>query len=125
MNRGEQNISIKGERTMSRGFVAQYAAEAARQVDGVCDLAGGLVMTLKDAIVGKQDSNGVTVSFSTDNPELVSINIYPVAYFGYVLPDIAWNIQEEVKKAVEDFTGLVVKAVNVEVVAVVKKGVEA
>lgn len=31
----------KGERTMSRGFIAQYAAEAAMQTKGVARLAAG------------------------------------------------------------------------------------
>lgn len=39
----------KGERTMSQGFIAQYAAEAALRVEGVASLEKSFVANLKES----------------------------------------------------------------------------
>lgn len=118
---GMQNVSIKGERTMSQGFVAQYAAEAAMQVSGVAGLASSNVISLKEAIGVEHEGKGVKVFFQEDNNEVVSITVYPIVFFGNIIPEVAWNIQERVKADVEKFTGLVVEAVNVHVKGVVTR----
>ena len=118
---GMQNVSIKGERTMSQGFVAQYAAEAAMQVSGVAGLASSNVISLKEAIGVEHEGKGVKVFFQEDNNEVVSITVYPIVFFGNIIPEVAWNIQELVKADVEKFTGLVVEAVNVHVKGVVTR----
>ncbi|NLM18460.1 MAG: Asp23/Gls24 family envelope stress response protein [Clostridiaceae bacterium] len=110
--------SIKGERTMSQGFVAQYAAEAARQVEGVLDLDSGVLVSIKEALGVEHDGRGVKVEFGADNSEFVTITIYPICRFGYVLPEVAWNIQEKIKNDVELYTGLIVDFVHVQVMGV-------
>lgn len=110
--------SIKGERTMSQGFVAQYAAEAARQIEGVLDLDSGVLVSIKEALGVEHDGRGVKVEFGADNSEFVTITIYPICSFGYVLPEVAWNIQEKVKRDVELYTGLIVDFVHVQVMGV-------
>ncbi len=110
--------SIKGERVMSQGFIAQYAAEAALRVEGVASLDSGVLVNLKQAFGVEHEGRGVKVEFSADNAEFVTLTIYPICEFGYVLPDIAWNIQEKVKEDVEKYTGLVVDFVHVHVMGV-------
>ncbi|MDI9490999.1 MAG: Asp23/Gls24 family envelope stress response protein [Clostridiaceae bacterium] len=110
--------SIKGERTMSQGFVAQYAAEAARQIEGVLDLDSGVLVSIKQALGVEHEGRGVKVEFGPDNSEFVTVTIYPICEFGYVLPEVAWNIQEKVKEDVERYTGLVVDFVHVQVMGV-------
>ena len=38
--------SIKGDRSMTQGFVAQYASEAALQIDGVLSLVPSFAVAL-------------------------------------------------------------------------------
>ncbi|HHV42432.1 MAG TPA: Asp23/Gls24 family envelope stress response protein [Clostridiaceae bacterium] len=103
---------------MSQGFVAQYAAEASLATEGVERLDHGLVVSLKDAIGVGHEGRGVRVSFRRDRPDAVAITVYPIVKFGYVMPDVAWSIQEHVKEEVELYTGLNVEAVNVHVMGV-------
>lgn len=112
-------LTIKGERAMSQGFIAQYAAEAALRTDGVESLDTGVIVSLKEALGGEHEGRGVRVTFGTGGSELVTITVYPIVQYGYILPEVAWNIQEKVKQDVERFTGLIVDAVNVEVMGVV------
>lgn len=113
--------SIKGERSMSQGFVAQYAAEAARQIEGVLDLDSGVLVSIKQALGVEHDGRGVKVEFGPENSEFVTVTIYPICEFGFVLPEVAWNIQEKVKEDVERYTGLVVDFVHVQVMGVREK----
>ncbi|NLJ95042.1 MAG: Asp23/Gls24 family envelope stress response protein [Clostridiaceae bacterium] len=117
----QDDYSIKGERSMSQGFVAQYAAEAALQVEGIVSLDSGVLVSLKKALGVSHEGRGVKVEFSADNAEFVTIAIYPICEFGYVLPEVAWNIQEKVKEDVELYTGLIVNFVHVHVMGVTKK----
>ncbi len=116
--------SIKGDRSMSQGFIAQYAAEAALQIEGVDSLDSGVLVNLKRAFGVEHEGRGVKVEFGKDDSEFVTITIYPICKFGFVLPEIAWNIQEKVKEDVELYTGLVVEFVHVQVMGVTSINVD-
>lgn len=111
--------TIKGDRSMSQGFVAQYAAEAALQIDGVASLAPSVIVNLKEIAGVVHEGKGVKVVFYENDDGLVSITVYPVVYYGKIIPEVAWSIQERVKADVERFTGLVVESVDVHVCGVV------
>lgn len=111
----EDRVPIKGERTMSQGFIAQYAAEAARQTPGVADMDRSAVVAFKEALGLEHEGFGVTVQFKEGDQRLVTLTVYPILYFGSTVPEVAWNIQENVKADVERFTGLVVEGVDVHV----------
>ena len=108
-------FTVKGERTMSQGFIAQYAAEAARQTEGVADMDRSGVAGLKGALGLEHEGYGVTVQFKEEDHNLVTLTVYPIIYYGMVVPEVAWAIQENIKSDVEKYTGLVVEAVNVHV----------
>lgn len=113
--------SIKGDRSMSQGFVAQYAAEAALQIDGVASLAPSFGVALKEIAGVVHEGKGVKVVFYENDDGFVSITVYPVVYYGKIIPEVAWSIQEKVKADVERFTGLVVETVDVHVCGVVAR----
>ena len=111
--------SIKGERSMSQGFVAQYAAEAALRAEGVARLTASGPVALKESLGFVHEGKGVRVEFSETEEGFVSVTVYPIVYYGMIIPEVAWSIQERVKEDVEKFTGLVVQSVNVHVCRVV------
>ena len=113
-----RQFSIKGERTMSQGFIAQYAAEAALHTAGVSGLNTGIASGLKEAIGLVPEGRGVRVSFRGEESDDVVITVYLDVLYGYVMPEVAWSVQEGVKRDVERFTGLNVDAVHVHVVRV-------
>jgi uncharacterized alkaline shock family protein YloU len=115
----EYRSIAKGDRTMSRGFIAQYAAEAAMQTAGVAGLAAGGATLFREALGIQPESSGVKVFFKSDAANSVSITVYPIIYFGRIIPEVAWSIQENVKSDVERFTGLIVDAVDVHVIDII------
>lgn len=121
---GRQQFSIKGERMMSQGFIAQYAAEAALHTEGVKRLNTGVVSSLKEAIGLAAEGSGVRVSFRGGESDDVIITVYLDVLYGHVMPEVAWSVQERVKRDVERFTGLNVDAVNVHVMRVIDESNE-
>ncbi|NLF20599.1 MAG: Asp23/Gls24 family envelope stress response protein [Clostridiaceae bacterium] len=109
----EDSARGKGDRTMSLGFIAQYAAEAALQTDGVASLEHSSVAAFKDSFGVEHEGEGVEVRFKAEQEGLVDITVYPVIYFGRMIPEVAWQIQVNVKADVEKYTGLIVNSVNV------------
>ncbi len=109
---------------MSQGFVAQYAAEAAMQAEGVASLESGTIVTMKEAFGIEHEGKGVKVVFHEGNEDAVTITVYPIVYYGTIIPEVAWSIQERVKADVEKYTGLLVEAVHVHVKGVVEKEAE-
>ena len=114
-------ISVKGERSLSQGFIAQYSAEAAMQVPGVAGLETGVIVSLKEVLGGEHNGKGVRVLFQGENADFVQIDVFPLMFYGYRLPDVAWQVQEQVKEEVERFTGLPVNEVNVQVMGIVRE----
>lgn len=89
--------------------IAITAAVAASKVAGVASLGAGL----SDAISFKRSApKGIKIDYETDQ---VRIDIYVNVYYGHKIPEIAWNIQEQVKSEVENLTGEKVLAVNIHV----------
>lgn len=105
---------------MTQGFVAQYAAEAALQVDGVASLVPSFAVALKEKAGVVHEGKGVRVVFSEDSSDGVSITVYPAIVYGKIIPEVAWEIQEHVKEDVEKYTGLDVETVDVYVTRVIE-----
>ena len=113
--------SIKGDRSMTQGFVAQYASEAALQIDGVVSLVPSFAVALKEKAGVVHEGKGVRVVFDDTDDNTVSITVYPVISYGKIIPEVAWLVQEKVKHDVERFTGLTVESVDVCVCGVKEK----
>lgn len=120
MNENTVAESIKGDRSMTQGFVAQYAAEAALQIDGVLELVPSFAVALKEKAGIVHEGKGIRVVFGQSGNDISSITVYPVVLYGKIIPEVAWSIQERVKADVEKYTGLSVGAVDVYVCGVRK-----
>lgn len=90
------------------GVITVIARNTALQVPGVVDLGGSFAEGLAN-IIGKAD-RGVRVN--TDGNSLC-LELHVVLQYGRKIPDIAWQIQTDVQRAVEEMTGKIVKTVDV------------
>ena len=85
---------------------------AATEIEGVAGMSGGIAGGIADILGRKNLSKGVKVDV---DEESASVDVYVIIEYGKAIPDVAWQIQDNVKQAVEGMTGLSVKAVNVHV----------
>lgn len=92
--------------------VSIVAGLAAADIEGVSSMSGGITGGITEVLGRKNLSKGVKVEVGTEETK---VDIFIIVKHGVRIPDVAWNIQESVKKAVEETTGLKVSNVNVHV----------
>ena len=98
---------------ISNDVIAVIAGVAASEVPGVAAMAGGLTGGITEALKGKKNlAKGIKVD-ATDTTAKIDVNI--IVEYGSRIPDVAFEIQNRVKKSVESMTGLKVTEVNVHV----------
>lgn len=97
---------------ISEEVVAIIAGIAAMEVPGVAGMSGGIAGGIAEILGRKNLSKGVKVEVGEKE---AAIDLYIIVEYGSRIPDVAWEIQERVKKAVETMTGLDVIEVNIHV----------
>ncbi len=90
--------------------IATIARLATLKVPGVAEMSGTFVEGLASMIGKPVVDRGVRVDFEDNR---VVIELHVVIDFGIRIPQAAWQIQNEVRQAVEQMTGKNVKTVNV------------
>lgn len=115
-----------GSVKISEEVVAIIAGIAATDVPEVAGMSGGIVGGIAEILGRKNLSKGVKVEVGEKE---AAIDLYIIVEFGARIPEIAWNVQEKVKTAVQAMTGLNVVEVNIHVQGVnfdkeIKKEVE-
>ena len=105
----ETNNKIK----IADEVVAVIAGKAVSEIQGVYEMSGGFAGGISEVLSGKKSlSKGIKVLVEEDKTK-IDVNI--VVEYGVRIPEIAFEIQTKVKKAVETMTGLKVSEVNVHV----------
>ncbi len=98
---------------ISNDVIAVIAGVAVSEVSGVAGMAGGFAGGITEVLSGKKNlAKGIKVE-ATDTEAKIDVNI--IVEYGTRIPDVAFEIQNRVKKAVESMTGLKVEEVNVHV----------
>ncbi len=109
------NIRIANE------VVGIIAGLAATEVDGVAGMSGGVVDGLAELLKKKNLAKGVKVEVGERQ---AAIDLYVILEYGAKVPEVAYKIQENVKRAIESMTGLEVVEVNVHIQGVEFKSEE-
>ena len=105
--------SETAENTIKISVVSIIAGKAVSEVEGVSSMAGGFAGGITEVLSGKKNfSKGIKVEVGEKETK-IDVNI--IVEYGTRIPDIAFEIQNRVKKAVENMTGLKVLEVNVHV----------
>ena len=92
--------------------VSIIAGLAATEVEGVAGMSGGISGGIAEILGRKNFSKGVKVEVGEKE---AAIDLYIIVKYGVRIPDIALNVQEAVKAAIENMTGLSTVEVNVHV----------
>ncbi len=98
----DENIKI------SNDVVASIAGIAVSEVSGVYGMAGGIT----ELFGKKSTAKGIKVEVGEKETK-IDVNI--IVEYGARIPDVAFEIQNRVKKAVETMTGLTVSSVNIHI----------
>ena len=107
----EENL---GEIKIADEVVAIIAGLAATEVEGVSAMAGNATRELVSKLGMKSLSKGVKV----DVLDVVTVSLMLNLKYGYNIKETTQKVQEKVKAAIENMTGLEVADVNIRVAGV-------
>ncbi|MBE6031840.1 MAG: Asp23/Gls24 family envelope stress response protein [Clostridiales bacterium] len=102
---GDPHGSVK----VADDVIAACVRTAAKRVSGMYDFSGG--MSISNLLGKDAQSRGIRVN---QNDGLV-VDVHVIVNYGAKIPEVAWDIQENVKSEIEGLLGLEVKAVNIHV----------
>lgn len=104
-----------GEIKIADEVVAIIAGLAATEVDGVSSMTGNATRELVSKLGMKSLSKGVKVDVLDG---IVTVSLVLNLKYGYNIKDTTQKVQEKVKAAIENMTGLEVADVNIRVAGV-------
>lgn len=104
-----------GEVQIADEVVAIIAGLAATEVEGVGSMAGNITNELVGKLGMKNLSKGVKVDVLED---VVCVDLALNIEYGYNILETSKRVQEKVKAAIENMTGLTVSDVNVRIASV-------
>ena len=110
-----QSDASLGEVKIADEVVAIIAALAATEVDGVASMAGNITNELISRLGMKNLSKGVKVDVLEG---VVTVSLSLNLKYNYSIMYVSAKVQEKVKNAVENMTGLEVADVNIKVAGV-------
>ena len=107
----------KGTVTFATDVVATIAGLAATEVEGVASMVGSSSSGLAEIFKRGQNTRSLTrgVRVELNDNTSVSIHLTIIVDYGAPVPRVAKGIQENVKKTIENMSGLEVTEVNVHV----------
>ncbi len=104
-----------GEVQIADEVVTIIAGLAATEVEGVVSLSGNVT----NDKVGKIGMKYLTKGVKVDTLQgAVSVDVSLYIKYGYSIPDVTWKVQDRVKSAIENMTGLTVTDVKIRVAGV-------
>ena len=111
---GEEEIALENSNIKIADYVVDViAGVAVSEVQGVYEMSGGFAGGISEVLSGKKNlAKGIKVEI---NEKTTKIDVNIIVEYGTRIPDVAFEIQNKVKKAVETMTGLTVSEVNVHV----------
>ena len=117
---GEEEIALENSNIkIADDVVAVIAGVAVSEVQGVYEMSGGFAGGISEVLSGKKNlSKGIKVDADEKEVRIektTKIDVNIIVEYGTRIPDVAFEIQNKVKKAVETMTGLTVSEVNVHV----------
>ena len=104
-----------GEVKIADEVVAIIAALAATEVEGVASMAGNITNELIGKLGMKNLSKGVKVDVLEG---IVTVSLALNLKYNYSIVEVSARVQEKVKNAIENMTGLEVADVNIKVAGV-------
>lgn len=116
----EHVFEMEQESTLGKVEIAPEVIEviagiAASEVEGVAQMRGNFAAGVVERFGKKNHGKGVKVDLKEEG---VAIDIYCLIQFGVSIPSVAKKIQENVRQALFNMTGLETSEINVHVVGI-------
>lgn len=108
----EEVNNAMGEVRIADSVVANIAILAAKETEGVADTVGNAANEIMTKVGVKSAAKGVRVVIIDG---VVSVDLALVMQYGFNIPTTCKKVQDKVKNAIENMTGLEVNDVNIRI----------
>jgi uncharacterized alkaline shock family protein YloU len=111
----DENTSVIneiGDVKIASDVVNVIATIAATEFEGIAGMSGGITGEIAEKFGVKSSNKGIKVQIGEEE---TIIDLYLIVNYGVRVPDVAWEVQQNVKKSVETMTGLKVGQVNIHI----------
>jgi uncharacterized alkaline shock family protein YloU len=118
----EANMSDRNEKSdrndiggifVSPEVIVVYISGAVTETPGVAELAGNISDTITKKILGNESKfKGIKIDGGENG---YTIDIYLIVKYGERIPDVAWNVQKNVKAALDGVMDIAIENINVHV----------
>ena len=115
INHTVYEIEDVGQVQIADEVIAVIAGLAATEAEGVSKMSGNITNEIVSKLGMKNLSKGVKV---TIDGEQVSVVLNLVLNYGVSIPKTSQEVQEKVKAAIENMTGLTVSEVNIRIAGI-------
>ena len=119
---GENNILEMNKENAGLGkveiapeVIEVIAGIAASEVEGVAQMRGNFASGVVERLGKKNHGKGVKVELSEDG---IHVDVYCLMKFGISIPNVAKEIQDNIRQALLNMTALEAKEVNIHVVGI-------
>ena len=113
------HVQANGNVLISEDVIATIVAHAVTEVKGVVGLSTKPGADIAEFIGKKNWGKGIKILVSEDNE--VSIDCNVTVCYGHSVVSVAKDVQAAIHDAVEELTGVVIAAVNVNVCGIVRQ----
>lgn len=114
LKREESNVGVV---KISDEVISVIAGIAASEIKGIAGINANLAGGITQLLTGKKNNTkGVKVAVEEDS---ASIELSIVVEYGVKIPEVVYQVQDNVKRTVESMTGLNVSAVNIMVQSII------
>ncbi len=87
-------------------------AASVTEIKGVAGMSPGFVEELIEGFGKKTHSKGIKISYK--NQQMI-IDLYVIIEYGTKIPDISWDIQQNVKRTIEKILNIKTSKVNINI----------
>lgn len=102
-----------GEVQIAPEVVSVIASIAATEVKGVASMYGGFTEEFVEKFGVKSSNKGIKVQINPEGETVIDLSL--IIEYGVRIPDVAFEVQQNVKRAVETMTGLKVVDINIHI----------
>lgn len=114
LKKEESNVGVV---KISDEVISVIAGIAASEIKGIAGINANLAGGITQLLTGKKNNTkGVKVAVEEDS---ASIELSIVVEYGVKIPEVVYQVQDNVKRTVESMTGLNVSAVNIMVQSII------
>jgi uncharacterized alkaline shock family protein YloU len=111
----EMNEDALGKVEIAPEVIEVIAGIAASEVEGVANMRGNFASGVVEKLGKKNHGKGIKVELSDEG---IIVDVFCTLNFGVSIPQVAQQIQENIRQTLLNMTGLEVDEVNVHVVGV-------